>query len=124
MNFLGHLYLSKKNPQFLVGGFIADHVKGKKYKRYPLEIQNGILFHRKTDFYTDNDLSLKRIKRTLYPHVGKYAGVVVDIYLDHILAKYWESFSDKSLKVFARQMYLMLTKNQHYLPLASKYLLF
>ena len=123
MNFLGHLYLSSKNPHFLIGGFMADQIKGKKYLSYPSEIQKGILYHRKTDTKTDSDKSLLSLKKHLYPHVHKYAGVVIDIYLDHILAKHWKCFSDIPLNVFARNTCFILVKNQHYLPLISKYIL-
>ena len=42
MNFLAHIYLSGDNDHIKIGNFIADAVKGKKYKEYPLEIQKGI----------------------------------------------------------------------------------
>ena len=66
MNFLGHLYLSKKNADFLIGNFIADEIKGKKYLSYPNEIQNGILFHRKVDTFTDIDRNLLSLKKYLF----------------------------------------------------------
>jgi len=124
MNFLGHLYLSNKNPHFLVGGFIADEIKGKKYLSYPSEIQNGIIYHRNVDTITDSDKNLLYLKRHLYPYVHKYAGVIIDVYLDHILAKNWDVFSDMPLNNFAKNTYIDLIKNQHYLPIVSKYILF
>ena len=55
MNYLGHLYLSDKEPYFLIGGFIADVIKGKKYDIYPKKIQKGIIFHRRVDTLTDQN---------------------------------------------------------------------
>jgi len=123
MNFLGHLYLSNKKPNILIGNFIADEIKGKKYLLYPYGIQKGILFHRKIDTITDTDNNLRSLKKHLYPYVHKYAGVVLDIYLDHILAKHWGQFCHIPLKTFAWNSYFVLLKNQHYLPIISKYIL-
>ena len=65
MNFLAHLYLSKNNKNILIGNFIADAVKGKKYKDYSKEIQTGILLHREIDNFTDNHTVVKQSKRRL-----------------------------------------------------------
>jgi acyl carrier protein phosphodiesterase len=123
MNFLGHLYLSNKNPNILIGNFIADEIKGKKYLLYPLGIQKGILLHREIDTTTDTDNNLRSLKKHLYPYVNKYAGVVIDIYLDHVLAKHWAQFCHIPLNTFAWNSYFILLKNQHYLPIISKYIL-
>ena len=53
MNYLAHLYLSGKNEDILIGNFIADSVKGSKYKNYPTEIQRGVVLHRQIDTHTD-----------------------------------------------------------------------
>ena len=39
MNFLAHLYLSGTNEKILVGNFIGDYVKGRKYEIYEKAIQ-------------------------------------------------------------------------------------
>lgn len=44
MNYLAHLYLSGNNEDVLIGNFIADSVKGSKYKDYTSKIQQGILY--------------------------------------------------------------------------------
>ena len=40
MNFLAHLYLSKNNPNIMIGNFIADHIKGNNYEGFSKEIQS------------------------------------------------------------------------------------
>ena len=62
MNFLAHLYLSKSNENIIIGNFIADAVKGKKYNNYPKEIKAGILLHREIDNYTDNHPIVKNLE--------------------------------------------------------------
>ena len=61
MNYLAHLYLSGSNKDLVILNFIADHVKGKAFLDYPKVIQNGILFHRKIDHFTDQHKLFKRI---------------------------------------------------------------
>ena len=53
MNYLAHIYLSGDNDLVTVGNFIADGIKGKSYKKYPKEIQTGVLLHRNIDTFTD-----------------------------------------------------------------------
>ena len=57
MNYLAHIYLSGTDEKTLVGNFIGDFIKGNKYASYPVDIQNGILLHRKIDSFTDAQIS-------------------------------------------------------------------
>ena len=41
MNFLAHIYLSGDNEQIKIGNFIADGIRGKKYKVYSKNIQKS-----------------------------------------------------------------------------------
>ena len=58
MNFLGHFYLSQDDPELIVGNFIADHIKGKKYIDYPSGISKGIMMHRNIDHFTDSHVNI------------------------------------------------------------------
>ena len=116
MNYLAHLYLSGSDEQLMVGNFIADSVKGSLYKNYPEEIKRGILLHRAIDFYSDNHpVFLKSVER-LRPNYRKYAGVIVDIFYDHFLAKNWKEYSDKPLEQYAGVVHALLLKNIFGMP--------
>lgn len=52
MNYLAHLHLSNNDKNLIIGNYIADDVKGKAYLNFPLEIQKGIILHRKIDDFT------------------------------------------------------------------------
>jgi len=43
MNYLAHFYLAFDNPEWLLGQFMGDYVKGKKYLEYSQPIQQDIL---------------------------------------------------------------------------------
>jgi len=54
MNFLAHAYLAGEDEGLIIGNFIADSVKGSSWRAYNLDIQKGILLHRKIDEFTDS----------------------------------------------------------------------
>ena len=116
MNFLAHLYLSKNNNNILLGNFIADAVKGNKFKNYPTEIKAGILLHREIDNYTDTHSTVRKSKRRLHERYNHYDGVIIDILYDHYLAKNWSNYSEIPLNVYAKNVYLFLDKNVDLFP--------
>lgn len=87
MNFLGHLYFSENDTELMLNNLYGDYVKGKNLDAYPLEIQRGILLHRAIDNFIDTNPGVKELFHHLYPSLPKIAGIAVDLYFDHILAK-------------------------------------
>ena len=120
MNFLAHLYLSKSNKNILIGNFIADAVKGKKFNNYPKEIKAGILLHREIDNYTDNHPIVKISKRRLHERYHHYDGVIIDILYDHFLAKNWKKYSEIPLKIYAKNIYTFLKEKKDQIPLSAQ----
>ena len=116
MNFLGHIYLSGDDDQLIIGNFIADCVKGKKYLDYPEGIQKGILLHRSIDSFTDNNIHIQQIKTVLRPTYKLYSGVVTDLFVDHYLAANWLNFSEKPLKEYSEEVYKIFQLNYEILP--------
>jgi len=116
MNFLGHIYLSGNDDQLIIGNFIADSVKGKKYLDYPEGIQKGILLHRIIDSFTDENNCIKQIKMFLRPTYKLYSGVVTDLFVDHFLAANWLYFSEKPLLEFSEEVYKIFQLNYEILP--------
>lgn len=116
MNFLAHIYLSGENEQVKIGNFIADWIKGNEYKKYPENIQKGILLHRSIDFYTDNHPTVKKSKSRFSEKYHKYAGIIIDICYDHYLAKEWDTFCSVPLKEFNLRIKNSLMNYMHYFP--------
>jgi acyl carrier protein phosphodiesterase len=123
MNFLAHIYLSGENDNVKLGNFIADGIKGMQYEKYPKEIQIGILLHRKIDWFSDNDNTVKQSKRRLDNRYGHYKGVIIDILYDHFLAKNWQNYSEVPLQEYTRSFYELLQDNLLKLPERIKYLM-
>lgn len=116
MNFLAHFLLSNQTPELVVGSFLGDFVRGKRYQTYDSEIGQGILLHREIDRFTDAHPVFRQSKRRLVPQQGHYAGVVVDVFYDHLLARHWTSYSNEPRSVFAQRIYATLRDHYKQLP--------
>lgn len=103
MNFLGHLYLSNDDLPLMTANLFGDYVKGKNYTHLPMVVQKGVRLHRKIDSFTDQHTSFKKVKQELYPELPKITPVAIDLYLDHLLAKYWSSFHSLPLHEFTER---------------------
>ncbi|MEJ6599444.1 MAG: ACP phosphodiesterase [Crocinitomicaceae bacterium] len=105
MNFLGHLFFSNNDPQLMHANLLGDSVKGKDYSHLPQKIQDGVKLHRTIDNYIDTHPVVLELLRELYKPLPKISGVAVDLYFDHLLARNWSSFHEKSLKEFVKDFY-------------------
>lgn len=122
MNFLGHFYLSQHEPELIVGNFIADFVKGKKYMDYPDKIAEGILMHRHIDHFTDRHQLVRQGRQRLFEKYRHYSGVIIDMYYDHYLANLWDEYSDATLGEFADTIYDTIETYWDDLPEKAKFL--
>jgi acyl carrier protein phosphodiesterase len=120
MNFLAHLFLSPDDEEIRFGNFIADSVKGKMFDGFSKGVQEGILFHRFIDQYTDTHRLVKTSKERLSTKFGKFSAVIVDIYYDHFLAVKWPKYHDLPLQAFAQQQYTLIANRFFLLPPKSK----
>ncbi len=116
MNYLAHIFLSGENDLLKLGNFMADEIKGKSYLDYPSEIQKGILLHRAIDDFTDRHPLVSKGASRFFDSLGHYNSVAIDMVYDHLLAKYWDRYSDVDLFNFTQEFYLLLQSNQHLLP--------
>ncbi len=116
MNFLAHLYLSGDDEKLITGNFIADHVKGKNYLKYPEKIAEGIILHRKIDSFTDEHPLFREVKKLFRSEFGLYSGVVTDLIFDHFLAARWENYHQLTLRQFAKKVHAVLLANIFHLP--------
>lgn len=120
MNFLAHIYLSFENDEITIGNFIADSIRGNKFKHLPKNIQKGITLHRHIDTFTDAHKTVRKSTKKLHENYGHYSGVIVDIFYDHFLAKNWSTYSDTPLDEFVDSFYDLLEDNYLILPENTK----
>ncbi len=116
MNYLAHIYLSGDNDMITIGNFMADDIKGKDYKKYPRDIQIGILLHRHIDTFTDANNTVRLSTRRLHKKYSHYSGVIVDILYDHFLAKNWSTYCTLPLETYTENFYASLETHFEILP--------
>ncbi len=122
MNYLAHSFLAFGESELLAGQFLADDVKGNKYKDYPLRISQGIQLHRFIDHFTDtHELNLE-LRKVLRPDLGLLSSVAIDVYFDHILAKNWTSYHYRPREQFIQDVYDELTKYTGFMSEKRAYL--
>lgn len=116
MNYLAHLYLADDSPESIVGNLLGDFLKGHGTENYCDEIKKGIRLHKKVDTYTDLHPIVRESKRLISPVNRRYAGILVDVFYDHFLAKNWLKYSSVSLHSFTVKVYDILQSYQAILP--------
>ena len=117
MNFLAHIYLSADDPKVMIGNFIGDFVKGKNFRdQFEPGIAKGIELHRIIDEFTDRHPIVRESKLKLRPKYRHYSAVIVDIFYDHFLAKYWSNYHPILLTDFAKNTYQILDTYRSELP--------
>lgn len=123
VNFLGHLVLSGDDPLVITGNFMADAVKGRDLSAHPEGIQRGIRLHRAIDVFTDGHDLTRLGRERLRPHAGRYAGVVLDLFYDHLLASAWPEYRFGVLPAYNRRMYDLLRTNRDHMPVRTRHML-
>lgn len=124
MNFLAHIYLSGEDPEVQLGNFMADAVKGNKFRNFNPKVQSGIILHRLIDSYTDAHPVFRQSKRRLHgKQFGHYSGVIMDMFYDHFLAANWSEFHHQPLEEFAQQFYQVLNQYKETTPERTQHLI-
>ena len=116
MNFLAHIYLSQNIDKVKIGNFIADSVRGNNYTDFDSEVQKGILLHRNIDTFTDAHPIFRIGTKRLHSRYHHYAGVILDVFYDHFLARNWSKYSSVPLQEHNHQFYDLLEKNLDWMP--------
>jgi len=108
MNYLAHLHLGGQRPDELLGSLYGDFVKGRLQGEYSPQIESAIQLHRSIDVFTDAhplvDQSLSRFSQTR----RRYAGIVLDVFFDHFLARDWAQYAEGPLDRFTSGFYQVL----------------
>jgi len=124
MNFLAHIFLSGDHLEVKLGNFFGDFVKGNQLDRFPERVRQGIVLHRKIDSFTDAHPVFRESVQLLRPAFGRYAGIMADMYYDHLLAVSFQQYSVKQLRSFARNFYFHALLRYPLLPPRIKRFIF
>jgi acyl carrier protein phosphodiesterase len=115
MNYLAHLFLSANDPGQLIGNLAADFLNGPCPYTHPALLA-GIARHRLVDRFTDAHPAFRASRRRIAPPHHRYAGVLVDLFYDHLLAVHWEHYAGLPLDDFSAWVYGQLEAHHSLLP--------
>lgn len=101
----------------------GDFIRGKDFTHLPEKLQQGIHLHRMIDDYIDNHPVVLDLMRKLYEPLPKVAGIAVDLYFDHILAKEWDKFHAQPLDEFIDGFYDTTVENEEHYSERFKYMI-
>jgi acyl carrier protein phosphodiesterase len=117
MNHLAHLLLAGNDPELQLGALLGDHVRGDvAASGYSATVRDGIVLHRKIDVWTDQHVSVAQARSLFQPPLRRYAGIMLDVYFDHLLSRTWTDHCELSLAAFNTRTLALLQQQQALLP--------
>ena len=116
MNFLAHAFLARDDVDLMLGSLMGDFVKGPLDDQYAPAITRGLILHRRVDTYTDSHALVVRSRSRIKPERRRYAGILIDLFYDHYLARYWSDYSAMPLDQFTATVYARLFERLYLLP--------
>jgi len=105
----------------MLGSLMGDFVKGPLTsqtisERYSAEMTRAIGLHRKIDGYTDSHPVVRESWNRISKGRRRFAGVMIDIFYDHFLAKHWDEFHHRPLSEFTDDFYAVLSRRSLEMP--------
>ena len=104
MNYLAHALLGDGDRELEVGGILGDFVRGRPDAGLPARLRAGIALHRAVDSFTDRHPQVVAARRRFQPPWRRYAGIMLDVWFDHCLARDFRRWSDVPLPVFSARL--------------------
>jgi acyl carrier protein phosphodiesterase len=118
LNWLSHLHLGGTDPIRRLGHLSGDFVRGADLGRLPPLLVRGIAEHRQIDAFTDAHPLVRRSRARIDGPLRRYAGVLVDVFYDHVLAADWGRHAPgrPPLRTFVDLVYADLNAHRELLP--------
>jgi acyl carrier protein phosphodiesterase len=116
MNVLAHALLASPDAEIMLGSLIGDFVRGRIDPALPPKVRAGIALHRAVDGYTDAHEEVAAARRLFAPPFRRYAGILLDVWFDHLLARQWARFGAGGLDDFSDRVRALLDANAGLVP--------
>ena len=103
MNFLAHLWLAERAQLPLAGAILGDVLRGPLAPELPADLARSVQLHRRLDAQTDRHPRVVAARARFAPGARRYAGIIIDVLFDHVLAQDWARYDAAPLEEFARR---------------------
>jgi len=105
LNYLAHAWLAGEIEADRVGGLAGDFVKGPLPGSLPADLAAGVALHRAIDVWAEQHPAFRASRARVSAERRRYAGILVDLFYDHFLARHWSRFHPQPLAGFTAQLY-------------------
>ena len=119
MNFLAHALLAGDAPALVVGGVVGDWIKGPLPAGLPEDLARGVALHRAIDSFAETHPAFCASRARMSAGRRRYAGVLVDIFYDHLLARDWARYRADELGGYCALVYRQIAERRDHLPDSS-----
>jgi len=116
MNHLAHALLGGPDENVVLGSLMGDFVRGAVDTDLPPGVRAGIVLHRAIDSFTDAHARIVATRGLFEPPFRRYAGILIDIWFDHLLARDFSRWSDSPLETFSDGIVATLERHEPLLP--------
>lgn len=116
MNHLAHALLGAPDADVMFGSLAADFMRGAIDPMLPRGVRIGVALHRAVDAYTDAHPQVVAARALFEPPYRRYAGIMLDVWFDHLLAREWSRHGNGSLRAFSRSVQDLLVLREAELP--------
>jgi acyl carrier protein phosphodiesterase len=116
MNHLAHVLLAGDEEWLRLGGLMADFVRGKPDASLPPRLVAGIALHRAIDGFTDAHPDVVAARGLFVPPYRRYAGILLDMWFDHCLARDFARWSTQPLARLSDEVRALLRRHDALLP--------
>ena len=104
----------------MVGGFLGDFIKGPIPTDLNTPIAEGARLHRFIDAQSDKHSALAELKTELPANWYRFAGILSDLYCDHLIARDAQQWLQMPVEQFSEQALESLAKYQQQYPERAK----
>jgi len=116
VNHLAHVLLAGADTEVVLGSLLGDFWRGAPDPRWPAAVRDGVVLHRRIDVYTDSHPDVAEARALFAPPWRRYAGILLDVYFDHVLARDWARLGAGSLDDFSAAVGALLRAHEAWLP--------
>nr|WP_225561521.1 ACP phosphodiesterase [Rhodanobacter sp. DHB23] len=117
---MAHLLLAGDDEALRLGGLLGDFVHGVPDPALPPRVALGIRLHRAIDSHTDRHPEVAAARARFAPPYRRYAGIALDLWFDHCLARDFAHWSAMPLAAFSDAARELLWRHDAQLPPALR----
>lgn len=120
MNHLAHALLAGADEDVVLGSLLGDFVRGPVDGSLPAGVARGLRLHRAIDVFTDAHPQVTALRQGIAAPFRRYAGILLDVWFDHLLARDFARWSPQPLAAFSTALLALLQRRRTELPAAMR----